>query len=64
MGFLPKCYLLGGRMLEFIKNNFGYIIGILLTPITWEIFETFKRTFKSKNHKKSTPKDRGNTTYR
>lgn len=29
-------------MKEFFKNNFGYIIGILLTPITWKLFETFK----------------------
>lgn len=58
MGILPKHSILGGKnMFEFIKNNFGYVIGFLLTPITWKIFKTFERTFKSKNNKQCTPKN-------
>ncbi len=48
-------------MKEFLQNNFGYILGILFTPITWIIFETFKRAFKCKNHKQSRPKNNTST---
>lgn len=44
-------------MEEFLKQNGGYIIGILLTPITAYIIKTVKRTFERTIHKKSTPKD-------
>ncbi len=48
---------------EFIKNNWGYILGIALSPITWRIFEAFKRTFKSTINKKDAPKNSSNTNH-
>lgn len=50
-------------MLNFVKNNFGYILGVLLTPITWKIFKTLKRTFKRKYDKKCTPKNDCSSNY-
>ena len=50
-------------MEDFIRNNLGYFIGIVLTPITWKIFEAFKRTFKSTIHKKDTPKNSSTTNH-
>ena len=50
-------------MEEFIKNNWGYILGIALSPITWKIFETFKRIFKSTINKKDVSKNSSNTNH-
>ncbi len=46
-------------MEEFIKNNWGYILGIALSPITWRIFKTFKSTI----NKKDAPKNSSNTNH-
>lgn len=43
-------------MEEFIKNNFGYLLGIILTPITCYIIKTIKGTFKSKVKKNDSKK--------
>lgn len=40
-------------MKQFFLNNWGYFLGIALTPITWKIFETFERKFKTTKHLKT-----------
>ena len=38
-------------MKEFLVNYGGYILGFVLAPVTWKIFEEFKKIFKYTIHK-------------
>ncbi len=48
-------------MEEFIKNNFGYIIGTLLFSIEFIIWHILKRNFKSSKHKNIAPEQYNNS---
>lgn len=47
----------------FIKNNFGYFLGIIFTPVTYYIIKTIKSTLKGKIKKNNSQKHHkeGNT---